>query len=217
MNIRNNDNDTEDQMPWNELFHEAKAGDRNALRKLHLATEPLIADFYRVPVFYNKLGREEIRSLASFALVRYFSQHTGLPPDAEVPCLLKHVIYCALVSGVRKVNARKSFEQPAGSAGEEAFSPDRNEEEDADGATAAADRETEPEARYLRDELRHVVREAVRKLKDREQTVIRGIYYQHKSTAALAREMHCSPQNVRYTRRIALTHLQELLKACGFA
>ena len=216
MQIKNNDNETEDQTQWNALFREAKAGDKNALHMLHLATEPLIVPFYRVPVFYNKLGKDEIRSLASFALVRFFSQHTGLPPDEEVPFLLKHVIHCALVSGVRKVNARKSFEQPAGAAGETGSFSGAEEAVAVAGETDA-DRETEPEARYLRHELRDTVREAVRKLKKQEQFVILGIYYRHKSTAALAREMHCTPQNVRYTRQVALSHLQELLKTYEFA
>ena len=217
MQILNQKNEPAGRTRWNELFRQAKAGDKNAVHKLHLAARPLIAAFYKVPVFYNKLGRDEIRSLASYALVRYFSRHTGLPPDEEVPFLLRHVIYCELVSGVRKVNARKSFEQPAGSVGNGTSFPDGRADGCAAGETAAADRETEPEAQYLRNELCDRVRDAVRKLKTREQFVIRGFYYQHKNIATLAREMHCTQQNVRYTRRNAIMHLQELLKAYELA
>lgn len=219
MQIMNNPEGQANQTPWNELFRLAKAGDKDALHKLHLAAQPLIKPFFNVPKFYNRLGREEIRSTASFALVNYFSRHTGLPPDGEVPFLLRHVIYCGLVSALRKAKRRKSFEQPAGAAGgADPFTDFTAETDDGAGSgEASAEREDEPEALCLKHELRETVREAVRQLKKNERFVIMGLYYRHQSTTALARELHCTPQNVRYMRKNAMLHLQQLLKKCELA
>ena len=208
----NNKNETENRTPWNDLFRKAKAGDAAASRELHLAATPLITPFYKVHKFRSRLDRDEINSIASFALVRYFAQHTGLPPDNEVPYLLKHVICCELINSLRNMSAREKHEQPGYPGRDGDTDPYADDADTLLKNTPADDGESEPELRCLHNELSREVREAIGQLSKKHQTVNNGLFYQQKSMKESAKEMNCSPENVRIIRLNALARLHQLLE-----
>jgi RNA polymerase sigma factor (sigma-70 family) len=212
MQFPNNENEAGNRTPWNYLFRKTKAGDADASRELYQAAQPLIKPFYKVPKFKNRLGRDEIHSIASFALVRYFAQHTGLPPDNEVPYLLKHVIWCELINGIRNMNVREKHERPGGPVRSDGTDPDAEDANRVVNSAPADDREEEPETRCLNKELHREVREAVSQLPKKHQTVINGLYYQQKNMKEIAQEMNCSAENVRIIRLNALARLHQLLE-----
>lgn len=212
MQFTNRENEPENRTQWNYLFRKTKAGDAEASHELHLAAQSLIKPFYNVPKFKNRLGRDEIHSIASFALVRYFAQHTGLPPDNEVPYLLKHVIWCELINSLRNMNVREKHEQSGGSVNSGDTGSDGDDAGRLADSTPADDHEGEPETRCLNKELHREVSEAVSKLPKNHQAVINGLFYQQKSMKEIAQELNCSAENVRIIRLNALAKLHQLLE-----
>ena len=211
MKISSNEPDSAHCMPWNCWFREAKAGSPDASHRFFLAAEPYIRKFYREPFFRNRLGSDEIHSLASFALVKLMTDHARLPPDEEVPYLLRRVIRCELLDGIRVMDTRLRHEQPGKPGKPEKLSA----AEDGSGSSADSGADgggSEPELRCLKQELRREVRKAMEQLPERHRTVIDGLFFRQKATKEIAREMRCSPQNVRVIRTNAMARLRRLLK-----
>lgn len=199
--------------PWNDMFRKAKTGDKTAAHNLILATEPIIVSFYKVPVYRNRLGKDEIYSIAAYKLVRYFADHAALPPDREVPYLLHYIIDCELTTAIRKIQRREEKEQPP--------LPKRNDGSaetytDAGGLddTAAPDKAADPEENCMKSEMCAKVREAVLMLPENEKHLIHALFFQHKGMKEIAQELHCTFQNAYVMRKKAFTHLQKLLEPC---
>ena len=122
--------------------------------------------------------------------------------------LLKRVLLDALYDCLRKLKVRRRFEiMDCGVSGSDTLSEENSLLELLPGNSAE-----QPENKLLDAELLRIVREALQHLNEREQYVIRGLFYQHKNTVEIARELHCSSQNVGYIKRTALARLGEMLK-----
>lgn len=199
--------------PWNGLFQKAKAGDADAAHCFFIAAEPLISPLYKDALFRNRLGKDEIHSIATFAIADFLADVDRLPGDDEVPYLLKQVIRRKLLDCIRKMDVQKRYELSAGPGkpndpfGAEDDAPDLYSE------TPADDDESDPEARCLKSELSREVIEAIGQLSEKHQKVINGLFFQHKKMKEIAQEIHCTTENVRVIRVNALARLHKLLES----
>lgn len=199
--------------PWNENYQKAHAGDIKAEYSIYFAADPFIERLCSVPYFRNRLGRDEIRSICYFALVKWVRKEQKLPPDEEVPFLLKAVLRKALLYCIRQQDARAEHEQPA-----EYRKKDSASEEDETSNNLiereATDSAEEPESKCLRNAFRMAVRNAVGQLPKEEREMIHALYFQHKSMKEIAQELDCTFQFAYKTRHKAFQHLQVLLENC---
>ena len=99
--------------PWNEKYQKAHAGDIEAEYSIYMAADPFIERLCNVPYFRDRLGKDEIRSICSFALVKWVRKEQQLPPDEEVPFLLRSVLRKTLLCCIRRQDFRAEHEQPA--------------------------------------------------------------------------------------------------------
>lgn len=202
---------TETPIPWNRLFREAKKGDDGAVRDFFAAAQPFIDRLCKNAFFRDRLGRDEIQSVAFLALARILQKLDALPEDSKVPYLLRRVLRFTLIDCVRTLDVLEEYEQPSVVF----FTP---MDPDGDGGTDdmamdfPADDRDEPENRCLRQELGHEVRSAIERLSPREQAVIKAHFYDGKDIRTIAAELRCSPQHVRASKRNALTRLRRMLK-----
>lgn len=200
-------------LPWNEWMQLARQGETRATLRLCESAEPIISQFSRVPYFVSLLGKEEIRSIATLALLEFFTGYSDHTPDEEMPKLLKYVVKCALMNSTRWKRTRNRREQNNSRDREQ----DQNETEMTiiDGEereTRRASRATEPERAVLQTELAKAMEEALQCLTLREQAVIRCVYFRQRTMTEAAREMNCTPQAVWNLQRKALYKLRRRLK-----
>ena len=200
-------------LPWNLWFRQADGGDIQAEYKIYDAATPLIDKISRVPYFRSRLGCEEIRSIAYYALVKLVRQHGELPADNVIPFYLKKTLRNALFYCIRQQENRLSHEQPAADFTEAGKDGDVDE---GNGIieTVADDKATSPEEQYEHTELRCRVRDAVSQLPEEEKHMIHGLYFQNKGMKEIAEELHCTYQNAYVMRRKAYKHLHKLLEPC---
>ena len=153
--------------PWNEKYQKAHAGDIEAEYSIYMAADPFIERLCNVPYFRDRLGKDEIRSICSFALVKWVRKEQQLPPDEEVPFLLRSVLRKTLLCCIRRQDFRAEHEQPAAYRNTDAVS-----EEDEPGNSRlereATDSAEEPESKCLRNAFRMAVRNAVGQLPKEE-------------------------------------------------
>lgn len=198
--------------PWNENYQKAHAGDIKAEYSIYTAAEPFIERLNRVPYFRDRLGKDEIRSICYFALVKWVRKKQKLPPDPEVPFLLRDVLRKALIYCIRQQDARAEHEQPT------AYNNGSDSEEDETDNSLikkeATDSAEEPENKYLHNAFRIAVRNAVGQLPKEEKEMIHALYFQHKGMKEIAQELDCTFQFAYKTRHKAFRHLQELLGNC---
>jgi RNA polymerase sigma factor (sigma-70 family) len=212
MEKESKDTDTQNQKPWNLWFQQAQNGIEEAAQNIIVASQPFINSLYKDPLFRNRLGTDEIRSIANFALVKFIRRHNRLPKDAEVPFLLRCVIRRDLRDSVCKLDAKEQHEQLARPVQPQETATDDAYADNACNEAVSTDASAEPEARYLNNELCDSVREAVRQLPETEKTVIHALYYQNKDMKEIARDLHCSFQYAYKTRRNAYARLHKMLK-----
>ena len=209
--------ETEDNLtgvtPWNENYQKAHAGDIEAEYSIYMAADPFIERLCNVPYFRDRLGKDEIRSICSFALVKWVRKEQQLPPDEEVPFLLRSVLRKTLLCCIRRQDFRAEHEQPATYT-----TTDTATEEDEPGNSRiereATDSAEEPESKCLRKAFRMAVRNAVGQLPKEEKEMIHALYFQHKSMKEVAKDLDCTFQFAYQTRRKAFQHLQVLLGNC---
>lgn len=210
MNTTNTTEETEptDPKPWNDKLAKARQGDRDALNWCCLEAEPVIARLCHVPYFNARFGKDEIRSTASLALLEYVMGDSPIPPDAEVPRLLKRIMRCEILDSIRRKERRSQFEQPetilAGS-GEDEEAPLLERQ--------AADSGDGPDARILRQELAREIETAMQQLTETERQVIRALFFHRKTTEEAAKELGCSGRYIRKVRSCALARLRRLLES----
>lgn len=216
MNQNNNDTESENHKPWNLWFQQANADDPGAAHSIIVAAQPLIQHLCNVPMFRNQLGKDEIYSIAYYALAKYINKKKNLPDDAEISFLLLHIIRCALLDSIRNIDARRQFEQLAGPDSQEDCATGNDYDDSYYNKAAAGDNTTEPEAHYLKNDLRNKVREAIKQLPDNERTIICALYFQHKTMKEIAQSLNCTFQNAYKTRRKAYAHLHKILKRTMF-
>lgn len=194
--------------PWSVKTSLARQGDADSLCQLCAEAKPLIETVCRIPKYINLFGRDEVRSIISLKLIEFLLDEKKNYPDEAMPAVLKTAMREALIDHYRKLEVRRSHEVT-----------DAILQADAPAAIGSLpdlipdNRTAGPEEQLLRGDLRRNVREAVQQLRPNEQTVIRGLFFRHKNTVELARELHCTSQNVGYIKRVALTRLGHMLKS----
>ena len=97
---------------WNEEIYLAQQGDTQAVRRTCATAEPIVDQFGKVSYFVGWLGKDEVRSIASLALVEFIMSYSGGVPDEEIPALIKQVIKCDLINSVHRMEYRRSKEDP---------------------------------------------------------------------------------------------------------
>ena len=73
------------KFPWNEEIYLAQQGDTQAVRRTCATAEPIVDQFGKVSYFVGWLGKDEVRSIASLALVEFIMSYSGGVPDEEIP------------------------------------------------------------------------------------------------------------------------------------
>lgn len=203
---RNNETEPTEAKPWNQMIQKARQGDPDALQWCCREAKLIITAVSHIPYFRIRLGEDEARSAASFALLEYVTGTGAIPPDAEVPRLLKRIMRCEILDTIRGQTNRERFEQPDASlmgcaAGEETSLAE----------LLAADSCQEPDARTLQQELRNEMQTAIQRLTSKEQQVIRSLYFYQKSATETAQDMQCTARNVRWLRKNALGRLRAMV------
>ena len=69
------------KFPWNEEIYLAQQGDTQAVRRTCATAEPIVDQFGKVSYFVGWLGKDEVRSIASLALVEFIMSYSGGVPD----------------------------------------------------------------------------------------------------------------------------------------
>ena len=156
-------------IPWNENYQKAHAGDIKAEYSIYTAAEPFIERLNRVPYFRDRLGKDEIRSICSFALVKWVRKEQKLPPDEEVPFLLRDILRKALIYCIRQQDARAEYEQPT--AYNNGYASEEDEPLQSPMEKATTDGAEEPESKYLHNAFRMTVRNAVGQLPKEEKEI----------------------------------------------
>lgn len=195
------------KFPWNEDIYLAQQGDTAAVLKTCENAEPIVSQFGRVSYFTDWLGKDEVRSIASLALVEFIMSYPGGVPDEEIPALIKQAIKCDLINSVHRLEYRRSKED-APPTDPDTGSP---QGEAVDIGMLSAPPDGEPEACLLQNAYAQTVQDAIRRLNRNEQTVIQSYYFRQETTEGIAAQLCCTPRNVRKTRRKALRRLRGLL------
>lgn len=197
---------TKPEVSWNEWLRLARQGDENAKLLFCAQAEPFIGRFCNNPFFAETLGKEEVRSIATLALVEFLMKHPAPPKDEEVPFMLIRVMHTTILARIKRLKARNRHEVRMTAQDDAAEEPNRG------GIFEfPADRKEEPEAKALYRELAHDTAEAFRQLKPHERQVLDAVFYQRKPAAAIAKERRCTRQYVEKLRDKALRQLRRLL------
>ena len=195
------------KFPWNNEIYLAQQGDTPATRRTCAMAEPIVDRFGKVSYFVNWLGKEEVRSIASLALVEFVMSYPGGVPDEEVPALIKQAIKCDLINSVHRLEYRRDKEAPP-PADADTGSPENSS---GDTGSPCAPVYGEPEACLLQHAYAQKVQDAIQHLNRNEQTVIQFYFFRQETTNEIAARLGCSVQNVRKTKRKALCRLRGLL------
>ena len=185
----------------------ARQGRTDALEKLCIAADLFITSLCNRPKFANQLGRDEVRSIASLKLIEFFLSENKNYSDQEMPRVIQKALREKLIDHLRSLDTRRSHEVTADNEMQSYIFAT------ADFATEVLPgSDSEPESRLLKNARIREVREAIQCLSKKEQAVIYGIFFHQKNTVKLARELHCTSQNVGYIKRTALARLGLILK-----
>ena len=195
------------KFPWNDEIYLAQQGDTAAARRICISAEPIVSQFGKVSYFTDWLGKDEVRSIASLALVECIMSYPGGVPDEEFPALIKQALKCDLINSVHRLEYRCSKEETP------PVNPDTGSPHEDSGAIGmpAAPPSGEPEACLLQNACAQKVHDAIRHLNRNEQTIIQSYYFRQETTEEIAAALGYSAQNVRRIRRRALRRLRGLL------
>ena len=204
------------KFPWNEEIYLAQQGDTGAMLKTCNSAEPIVNQFCKVFYFSDWLGKGEVRSIASLALVEFIMSYPGGVPDEEIPALIKQAIKCDLINSVHRAEFRRSKEEaflPPDTGSPDVSSPDTGSpDEDAGDMTELPDPPGgEPEASLLQKEYAQKVQDALQRLSRNEQNLIQSYYFRGESSEETAAALGCTRQFVHKVRSRALRRLREIL------
>ena len=101
------------KFPWNEEIYLAQQGDTAAVLRTCVSAEPIVNQFGKVSYFTDWLGKDEVRSIASLALVEFIMSYPGGVPDGEIPALIKQALKCDLINSVHRMEYRRGKEEAA--------------------------------------------------------------------------------------------------------
>ena len=194
-------------IPWTLLMQQARQGDETAARTFCKRAKEVLRPFYNIPYFVKILGRDEVQGVLSLTMVEFLMSYSKWPSDEEIPRLLKRISRNALLNQVHRESIRSKHRQVLTS-----FCETGNvNEEETEAEQYIADSSEEPENKLLQMELSQTVKDAMCALRPSERKVLYGLYFEEKSAAELAREMQCTPQNVRRLHKNGLRHLRTTL------
>lgn len=186
---------------------QSRQGDATAIRTFCKRAKEILRIFSGIPYFVKCLGRDEIQGILSLTVMEFLMGYPKLPPDEEIPRLLKRITRNALLNQIHKESIRTKYRQPFPSSGE----PGNDTGEETEIGQFLADSSGEPESKLLQQELNQSVRNAMNSLISSEYNVLYGMYFEQKSVSALAREMQCTRQNVWRLYKNGLRHLRKYL------
>ena len=188
-------------------MQQARQGDETAARTFCKRAKEVLRPFYNIPYFVKILGRDEVQGVLSLTMVEFLMSYSKWPSDEEIPRLLKRISRNALLNQVHRESIRSKHRQVLTS-----FCETGNvNEEETEAEQYIADSSEEPENKLLQMELNQTVKDAMCALRPSERKVLYGLYFEEKSAAELAREMQCTPQNVRRLHKNGLRHLRTTL------
>ena len=188
-------------------MQQARQGDETAARTFCKRAKEVLRPFYNIPYFVKILGRDEVQGVLSLTMVEFLMSYSKWPSDEEIPRLLKRISRNALLNQVHRESVRSKHRQALTS-----FCETGNvNEEETEAEQYIADSSEEPENKLLQMELNQTVKDAMCALRPSERKVLYGLYFEEKSAAELAREMQCTPQNVRRLHKNGLRHLRTTL------
>ena len=188
-------------------MQQARQGDETAARTFCKRAKEVLRPFYNIPYFVKSLGRDEVQGVLSLTMVEFLMSYSKWPSDEEIPRLLKRISRNALLNQVHRESIRSKHRQALTS-----FCETGNvNEEETEAEQYIADSSEEPENKLLQMELNQTVKDAMCALRPSERKVLYGLYFEEKSAAELAREMQCTPQNVRRLHKNGLRHLRTTL------
>ena len=194
-------------IPWNLLIKQARQGDEEAVKTFCKNAKVILRPFCNIPYFVKKLGRDEIQSTLYLIMMEFLMQYPKSLTDEEVPRLLKRILRNALLNQIQKEATRAKYMQ----AVTPCYEPAEMGDEETEIEQYIADSAEEPENQLLRQELTQAVKDAMYYLRPSEHNVLYGLYFEHKTNAELAREMHCTTQNICRLHKNGLRHLRKLL------
>lgn len=197
-----------DCFPWNKRLCLAQQGDTESVLLCCRQAEPMVDDFCKNRTFLRLLSADESRSIACLAALEFIMEYKGGTPDREIPWLLRRVIRCRLYDETRRLQTRLRYELPENACL-------LTEETDGDERPAfqpAGPEDETPEALLLKADRRRQISKVLKSLKPKEQDLIRAMFIENKSTAAIAQEWHCSNRYVLMVKRDALNRLKILLR-----
>lgn len=194
-------------LPWEEWIRRAREGDTEATKLFCLAAEPLIRFLCERRLLTDRLGKDEVRSMAALAMIEFLMTYNGNIRNRKAPFILWRYVRCDLLDNLRNQDSRNKFELPE----------THRRRSGAETNLTLADwkdpnPEIEPEQVLLKEEFNAQVHNAMRSLNRYEKTVIHSYYFERKSIGEISREMGCSPQYIRRLRRKALVRLRDRLK-----
>ena len=178
------------QLPWEEWIRRARDGDTEATNYFCLAAKPFIWPLCQWPLLTDKLGRNEVRSMAALAMIEFLMTYRGPFGNRKIPILLRRYVRCVLLDNLRRLNSRRRFEAAEDDRDKDNLPVEEMSEEPED-----PDPEANPEEVLLQDDYCSEVRNATNSLKRNEQAVIHSIYFQRKSIREISHEL-AVPRNM---------------------
>ena len=193
--------------PWNEWLRLARQGDETAAELFCAQAEPFIEILCKTRYFHDRLEKEEIRSIATLAVMEFLKEYPNPPEDEKIPYMLKRIIHNRILSALKKQKVRIQREQKPTAA----TNADNPEGKENCIESFPASKTYEPEYRLFQKELDT----SFRQLRPNEQAVLDAYYFQGKTVAMIAAELHRSRQFVERIHKRALRRLREMLNGPG--
>jgi RNA polymerase sigma factor (sigma-70 family) len=169
--------------------------------------EPFINRLCQWRLLTDKLGQDEVRSMAALATVEFLMTYNGPLEGRKIPVVLRWFVRCELLDTLRGQNSRRKYELP-----EIHCVSDGPEEDSALTRMEDSNPDVDPEYILLREDLRHEVHDAIRNLNPNEQAVIHSFHFKGERIGDISRQLHCSPQYARRLHRAAIRRLREQLE-----
>lgn len=193
--------------PWNEWLRLARQGDKTATGLFCAQAEPFIEVLYKTRYFSDRLETEEIRSIATLAVMEFLKEYPNPPEDSKIPYMLKRIMHNKILSALKKQKVRTRREQKPTAA------PDGDSSEKKENCIEnfPASHAYEPEYNLFQKELDA----SFRQLRPNEQAVLDAYYFQDKTVSMIATELHRSRQFVERIHKRALRRLREMLEGTG--
>lgn len=190
---------------WEPLLKQYHKGDNRFFQLLCYRSKPLVENISRKQYFVNALGRDEAYSIAAMSMVTFWKQVDLKGNLRDIPGQLFHSMECDLQNQIDRQKTRHRREVH--------YETGRNTEETANECPEPpADSRDEPEEQVLRAEWNRKVRDCLQYLGKKERQVIHGFFFRQLTVAEIAKEMNCSPNNVKAAKWVALKKLRHIFE-----